>query len=59
MNFNKLLCALGWHVYFPGEADVEHIQGIIYRVTIKCKYCGKTLCGLIRVPLPKEDKQND
>ena len=59
MNFEKLTCALGWHVYSPGEAEVEHIQGIIYRVTIKCKYCGKTQCCLIRVPLPEETPKEE
>ena len=52
MKHNKLLCCLGWHVYKPSNAEVKYIQGIIFRITMRCEYCGKEECGLIRVPLP-------
>lgn len=57
MRHNKLFCSFGWHVYKPSNADVKHIQGIIYRITMKCECCGKLECGLIRVPLPMWQEQ--
>ena len=52
MYHNKLQCRFGWHVYRPSNAKVKYIQGIICRITMRCEYCGKTECGLIRVPFP-------
>ena len=59
MKHNKLLCSFGWHVYKPSNAEVKYIQGIICRITIKCECCGKTECGLIKVPLPKTNREGE
>lgn len=62
MKINKLKCAIGWHVYLPSDVEVDHIQGVIFRMTYKCKNCGKKECCLIKIPLHESGrmvKQNE